>query len=69
MLRAYTFIVFGLIRSGLEPMIYRTRGEHANHYTTDAVCFVLCTCTPERNDMDVYKHERLFNYAHIYKLM
>jgi hypothetical protein len=29
------FIVFGLIRSGLESTIYRTRGEHANHYTTD----------------------------------
>jgi hypothetical protein len=27
------FIVFGLTRSGLEP----TRGEHANHYTTNAV--------------------------------
>jgi hypothetical protein len=24
-------------RSVLEPMIYRTRGEHTNHYTTDAV--------------------------------
>jgi hypothetical protein len=22
---------------GLEPSIYRTRGEHANHYATDAV--------------------------------
>ena len=31
------FIVFGLARLGLEPTIYRTRGEHANHYTTDAV--------------------------------
>jgi hypothetical protein len=30
-------IVFGLNRSGIEPTIYRTRGEHANHYTTDAV--------------------------------
>ena len=30
-------IVFGLTRSGLEPTIYRTRGEHANHYGTDAV--------------------------------
>ena len=30
------FIVFGLTRSGLEPtIIYRTRGVHANHYTTD----------------------------------
>jgi hypothetical protein len=32
------FIVFGLTQPGLEPTIYRTRGEHANHYTTDAVC-------------------------------
>ena len=31
------FIVFGLTRSGLEPTIYRTGGEDANHYTTDAV--------------------------------
>jgi hypothetical protein len=31
------FIVFGLTRSGLEPTIYRTRGEHTNHYITDAV--------------------------------
>jgi hypothetical protein len=31
------FIVFGLTPPGLEPTIYRTRGEHANHYTTDAV--------------------------------
>ena len=30
-------IVFNLTRSGLEPTIYRTRGEHANYYTTDAV--------------------------------
>ena len=25
----------------IEPTIYRTRGEHANHYTTDAGCFWL----------------------------
>jgi hypothetical protein len=31
------FIVFGLTRPGLEPTIYRTRGEHANHYATNAV--------------------------------
>ena len=31
------FIVFGLTRPGLEPTIYRTRGEHTNHYATDAV--------------------------------
>jgi hypothetical protein len=28
--------VFGITRPGLEPMIYRTRGQHANHYATDA---------------------------------
>jgi hypothetical protein len=31
------FIVFGLTPSGLEPTVYRTRGEHANHCTTNAV--------------------------------
>ena len=31
------FIVFGLTQSGLEPTIYHSRGEHANHYTTDVV--------------------------------
>jgi hypothetical protein len=30
-------IVFGLTRPGLEPTIYRTRCEIANHYTTEAV--------------------------------
>ena len=30
-------LVFGLTRSGLEPTIYHTQGEHANHYITYAV--------------------------------
>jgi hypothetical protein len=30
------FIVFGLTRPGLEPAIYITGSEHANHYTNDA---------------------------------
>jgi len=30
------FIIFGLPRLGLEPTCYRTRGEHASNYTTDA---------------------------------
>ena len=30
-------IVFGMTRQGLEPTIYRTRGEHSNHYATDVV--------------------------------
>ena len=31
------FIVFVLTQPWFEPTINRTRGEHANHYTTDAV--------------------------------
>ena len=31
------FIVFCLTQPGLEPTIYHTLGEHANHYATDAV--------------------------------
>ena len=30
-------VTFGLTRPVLEPMIYRIRGNHANHYATDAV--------------------------------
>ena len=31
-------IVFDLSRLGLQSKTYHTRGQHANHYTTDAVC-------------------------------
>jgi hypothetical protein len=31
------FIIFRLTRLVLEPTIYRTQGEQANYYTTDAV--------------------------------
>ena len=31
------FIVIGLTRAGFESTIYRTQGEHANHYATDVV--------------------------------
>ena len=34
-------LVFDVTRSGLEPTIYRTRGEHANHYPTDAIILQL----------------------------
>jgi hypothetical protein len=34
------FIVFGLTQLGLEPMIYCTRGEHANHYATNVVTYI-----------------------------
>ena len=34
-------LVFGLTRPWLEPTIYHTWGEHANHYATDVVCILL----------------------------
>ena len=34
------FIVFRLTRSEPQPTIYRIRGEHTNHYTTDAVSVI-----------------------------
>ena len=33
----YANAIIGLTLSGTERTIYRTRGEHANHYITDAV--------------------------------
>jgi len=36
-------IVFGLTRTGLEPTIYCTRGEHSNYYATDVVVVLMCT--------------------------
>ena len=41
-------IVFGVTQTGLDPTIYRTRDEHANHYTTDAVYI---TITPLYEDI------------------
>ena len=32
-----TFVVLGLTRQALDPMIYLILGEHAHHYTTDVV--------------------------------
>ena len=45
-------IVFGLTRQGLEPTIYCTRGEHGNHYTTDAVSSLIL----------LYPLKKLFEY-------
>jgi hypothetical protein len=44
-----------------EPTIYRTRGEHANHYTTDAVGLFRCcvvSCDVRHTLMTVFE---LFN--------
>ena len=48
------FIVFGFTRSGLKHTICRTRGEHANHKTTDAVN--ISVKTPQRYK----KYERYY---------
>jgi hypothetical protein len=32
-----SILLSGLTLQWLEPMIYHTRGEHTNHYTTDGV--------------------------------
>ena len=50
-----TLLTCVLTKSRVEPTIYRTRGNHANHYTTDAVlnnfceiyllCVLLVVCT------------------------
>ena len=48
------FVVFGLTRSGLEPTIYYTRAEHANHYNTDAVNL-------HQKDQQVTEREQLHN--------
>ena len=51
------FIVFGLNRLGLEPMIYHvhTRGERANYYTTDAVCLVSMQLVLECIDLSTHR--------------
>jgi hypothetical protein len=43
-------IIFDLTRSGREPTIYRTRGEHADHYTTDAASLVLMSMMWDKNE-------------------
>ena len=51
------FIIFGLTRPGLEPTIYRTRGEHANHYTTDAVLTNSKLYNLQHDEVDTYMAE------------
>jgi hypothetical protein len=33
-------IIFSMIQQVLKPMIYHTRGEHANHYTSDVMSHI-----------------------------
>ena len=61
----YFFTIDGLTKPGLEPTIYCTRGEHANHYATDVVDILreITYHTLVRNDMDVNKHETIQHYT------
>jgi hypothetical protein len=47
------FIFFDLTQPGLEPTVYRTRGEHANRHTTDAVDVKMTTNTKIFKNMKV----------------
>ena len=38
-----------MTRLELKPQIYRTRGKHANHYTTDAIWLYVCTVEHSSN--------------------
>jgi hypothetical protein len=44
------FIVLDLTQSGHEHTIYRTRGEHADQYTTDPVSVVLMSIMWDKNE-------------------
>ena len=57
------FIVFGLTRPGLKPTIYRTRGEHSNHYATDAVLLIEYTLSQYDSSTDTR-----FIYIFVYYL-
>ena len=48
------FIVFGLTWSGLDLTIYRSRGEHANHYKTDQVSLMLNVMVERCADLTLY---------------
>ena len=49
--------IFDLTRSGLEPTIYCTRGEHTNYYTTDVV---MCKYTEHTDKIAVWRAWGLF---------
>ena len=46
-----------IYRTGFELTIYRTRGEHANHYTTDAVTMAKRKRTKHNTKLKTEQHE------------
>jgi hypothetical protein len=59
-------LVFGLTRPGIEPTMYRTRVEHANHYTTDAAMLTTgCSCIAIKHDKRLNKSLIYLDMEHI----
>jgi hypothetical protein len=54
------FIVFSLIRLGLEAIIYNTGGEHANHYTTN----YQCSLSNNEKYFNIYIYIYIYKYLH-----
>ena len=50
------FTFFGLTRLGLKPTINLTRGEHANHYATDAVFNYPPLIQNNMDDLNSHEH-------------
>jgi hypothetical protein len=51
------FIVFGFTWPGLEPTIYNTLDEHANHYTTNVV---LLQCKENVHLLYIYQNKLFY---------
>ena len=48
-------------RPELEPTIYRTRGEHANHYTTDVVLSLInVECLAKKQQMSILHEPTIY---------
>ena len=60
-------IVFGMTRPGLDPTIYSTRGEHSNHYATDAVRIIRSCIDAAETHIHVIKGtSRPFNFQDVF---
>jgi hypothetical protein len=76
-----SFIVLSFTRSGHEPTIYHTEGEHANQYTTDVVALVcvhtytIVTYIDSQQGIVVFDDKEKYHYMmgllflHYYKIM
>ena len=56
-------MVFGFTRSGFETTIYRTQGEHANHYT-DTIANIMAICFLCRGETSSLRKSQILNRIH-----